>query len=284
MKELNYDIIQYDAGDLRNKSLIENITSNDISNRNVLDMMKGKTRKIAIVMDEIDGMNNGDKGGIGSLIKLIRQKKTKKQRLEHNTMNPIICIGNNFFDKKIRELVKVCNLFEFSSPTNNQIKTIIRNFIPNNHPNNEKIIKYIQGDLRKIDFIKTIYNKNPALLNGDLFDSILQIKSCNEDTKKTTSKLFESYVPLQSHNNYINENDRTIVSLLYHENVIDYLKNISQKQGFSLYIKILENICFADYIDRITFQNQIWQFNEMSSLIKTFYNNKLFHEKEKTTY
>ena len=30
-------------------------------------------------MDEIDGMNNGDKGGINSLIKLIRPKKTKKQ-------------------------------------------------------------------------------------------------------------------------------------------------------------------------------------------------------------
>ena len=77
---------------LFNKSLIENITSNDISNRNFLDMMKGKTRKIAIVMDEIDGMNNGDKGDIGSLIKLIPQKKTKKQRLEHNTMWSVKCI------------------------------------------------------------------------------------------------------------------------------------------------------------------------------------------------
>jgi len=37
-------------------------------------------------------------------------------------------------------------------------------------------------------------------------------------------------------------------------------------------------MCFSDYIDRITFQNQIWQFNEMSSLIKTFYNNKIYHE------
>ena len=37
-------------------------------------------------------------------------------------------------------------------------------------------------------------------------------------------------------------------------------------------------MCFADYIDRITFQKQIWQFNEMSSMIKTFYNNKLYHE------
>jgi hypothetical protein len=36
-------------------------------------------------------------------------------------------------------------------------------------------------------------------------------------------------------------------------------------------------MCFADFIDRITFQNQIWQFNEMSSLMKTFYNNYLYH-------
>lgn len=37
-------------------------------------------------------------------------------------------------------------------------------------------------------------------------------------------------------------------------------------------------MCFADYTDRITFQNQIWQFNEMSSLIKTFHNNKIYHD------
>ena len=44
--------------------------------------MTKKEKKIAIVMDEIDGMNSGDKGGINALIKLIRQKKTKKQKLE----------------------------------------------------------------------------------------------------------------------------------------------------------------------------------------------------------
>ena len=30
-------------------------------------------------MDEIDGMNSGDKGGITSLIKLVRPKKTKNK-------------------------------------------------------------------------------------------------------------------------------------------------------------------------------------------------------------
>ena len=94
LKSLDYDIIKYDAGDVRNRALIETITSNNVSNCNVLQMMSRKIKKIAIIMDEIDGMNNGDKGGINALIKLIRQKKTKKQKLENSTMNPIICIGN----------------------------------------------------------------------------------------------------------------------------------------------------------------------------------------------
>jgi Cdc6-like AAA superfamily ATPase len=121
LNSLNYDIIKYDAGDVRNKSLVDTITSNNISNRNVLEMMNKRVKRIAIVMDEIDGMNNGDKGGINSLIKLIRQKKTKKQRLENVTLNPIICIGNYYVDKKIKELMKVCNLFELKTPTPQQM-------------------------------------------------------------------------------------------------------------------------------------------------------------------
>ena len=76
-------------------------------------------------MDEIDGMNNGDKGGINSLIKLIRPKKTKKQKTEEITYNPIICIGNYHIDKKIKELMKVCIPIELNKPTDKQILTII---------------------------------------------------------------------------------------------------------------------------------------------------------------
>ena len=66
-------------------------------------------------MDEIDGMNNGDKGGINSLIKLIRPKKTKKQKTEEITNNIIICISNYQVDKKIKELIKICHSFELKS-------------------------------------------------------------------------------------------------------------------------------------------------------------------------
>jgi replication factor C subunit 1 len=159
LESLNYDIIKYDAGDVRNKTLVDTITSNNISSQNVLHMMAKTPKKIAIIMDEIDGMNNGDKGGITALIKLIRQKKTKKQRLEHMTMNPIICIGNYYIDKKIKELMKVCNTFELKSPSRLQMSQILQNHIPSLFQTidpviHEKILTYVQGDLRKIEFIK----------------------------------------------------------------------------------------------------------------------------------
>ena len=282
LNELNYDIIKYDAGDIRNKALVDTITSNNISNRNVLQMMTKKVKKIAIVMDEIDGMNNGDKGGITSLIKLIRQKKTKKQRLESMTMNPIICIGNYYIDKKIKELMKVCNIFELKPPTNPQMNQLLVTLMPNINTIpiklKEDIVRFIQGDMRKIKLVTDIYNKKPELLNSDILNDIFHIKSYNEDSKKITQTLLNNPTTIKEHNRYMNETDRTIVALLWHENIVDVLLTKSPENAYPFYLKVLNNICYADYIDRITFQSQIWQFNEMSSLIKTFHNNKIYHD------
>jgi len=282
LKELNYDIIRFDAGDVRNKSLIETITSDNISNRNVLHMMTKTVKKIVIVMDEIDGMNNGDKGGITALIKLIRQKKTRKQRMEQMTMNPIICIGNYYIDKKIRELMKVCNIFELKTPTQTHVQNLITAKIPEyiTYPPSlrAKMLQYIQGDLRKWNFLYKIYQKNPGLINDKTLDTIFHTKSYNEDSKAITRDLINQPVKMEEHNVFMNETDRTIVALLWHENIVDAIEAAPPEKSHPFYLRVLQNICYSDYIDRITFQNQIWQFNEMSSLMKTFYNNKLYHD------
>jgi SpoVK/Ycf46/Vps4 family AAA+-type ATPase len=278
LEEMNYDIIRYDAGDVRNTSLINTITSNNISSRNVLHMMSKTVKKIIIVMDEIDGMNSGDKGGITSLIKLIRQKKTKKQKLEDITMNPIICIGNYFMDKKMKELMKVCNVFELKTPTKSQISVLLDNTIPNNINLKDKVLGYIQGDLRKLQFIQKLKATHSELLTEDLCNNILHMKSHNEDSKKITRHLINQPMCMNDHAKFINETDRTIVALLWHENIIDAIAKKKPEKTYPFYLNILDNMCFSDYMDRITFQNQIWQFNEMSSLTKTFHNNKIYHD------
>jgi len=279
LNELNYDIINYDAGDVRNKSVIDDITKNNMSDKNIMSLFNKKVKNIAIIMDEIDGMNNGDKGGINTLIKLIRPKKTKKQKQEEVTMNTIICIGNYRIDKKIKELMKVCNVIELKIPTQSQIINIINVILPNiNNSIKQKIVDYVQGDLRKLNNIYNIYKNKPELILNNMIENIFQLKSYSDDTKKITNKLFMNNYSMHEHINIMNETDRTSVGLLWHENIIDLIEKIDKKDCIPFYIEQLENICFADYIDRVTFQKQIWQFNEMSCLIKIFKNNKHFHK------
>lgn len=300
LNDIGYDVIKYDAGDIRNKSIIETIAKHNMSNRNIMSMFDKKVKRIVIVMDEIDGMNNGDKGGITSLIKLVRPKKTKKQKLEESTINPIICIGNYHADKKIKELIKVCHTFELKTPDKNQMSKIVRSLMPTLESNlNDNILDFIQGDLRKLTTVYNIYSQDierneinikskdePSVLNTghilncDVIKMIFQPKTYNEDSKQLTQKLFSCNYPIEQHGTLLNETDRTIVGLLWHENVIDAISKYKKSDSIRFYKMILNNICFADYVDRITFQKQIWQFNEMSSLIKTFYNNKLYHEHE----
>lgn len=279
LNDLGYDVVYYDAGDIRNKSVIDTITKHNMANINVISMFHSKPKPIAIVMDEIDGMNNGDKGGINSLIKLIRPKKTKKQKKEESTSIPIICISNYHVDKKIRELMKVCTPIELKTPSLQQIKCIINSTMPNiKNGLVDSAANYLQGDLRKLCSLQGIYSRSPELLNNGSIQNIFSPKSYNEDTKDITKRLLNKHADITEHTTALNETDRTIVGLLWHENIVDVLAKLPDNRAFPFYLRTLDNICYADYIDRITFQKQIWQFNEMSSLIKTFYNNKMYHE------
>jgi len=297
LKTLGYDAITYDAGDIRNKSIIETIAKHNMSNQNIMSMFEKKIKKIVIVMDEIDGMNNGDKGGITHLIRLIRPKKTKKQKTEESSVNPIMCIGNYHTDKKIKELIKVCHTFELKTPTASQMNEIVTKLMPSlDEELVQNIIEFTQGDLRKVTTIYNIYKQdesiptssslsassktNGSILNTSIIKMIFEPKTYNENNKQLTKKLFDFNYSFHEHNTLLNETDRTTVGLLWHENIIDMMSKYKNKDSICFYKKVLDNICFADYVDRITFQKQIWQFNEMSSLIKTFYNNKLYHEYE----
>lgn len=283
LSELGYDVVKYDAGDIRNKSVIETITTHNMSNKNIMSMLHNKIKKIVIVMDEIDGMNNGDKGGINSLIKIVRPKKTKRQKTEDVTSNPIICIGNYYIDKKIKELMKVCHVIELKTPTIQQINNILNYSIPT-LPTLllDDVTQFIQGDLRKMFIVIDLYKNNPSLIVN--INNTFCKKYYNDDTKQITKKLLNNNYSLKEHHLMMNETDRTIVGLLWHENIIEVIGKMKKSISIPFYIKVLNNTCLSDYIDRITFQKQIWQFNEMTSLIKTFKNNKIYHESFKKTY
>lgn len=248
-------------------------------------MFQKKQKPIAIIMDEVDGMNNGDKTGITVLIKMIRGKKTKKQKKELSTNIPVICIGNNQQDKKIRELMKVCTVIQLKPPSLIQMRTIIQLIMPKmiNTLKDDMIhiLSYINGDLRKLQSTYHIYKEKQQLLNKNIFLNVFQSKIDNDDKKTITRYLLNHTLAFHKHNEILCETDRTSVALLFHENIVDaIIKNSSSyTRAYTLqfYLQFLNDLNFCDYMDRITFQKQIWSLSEISSFIKNMSNNHLYH-------
>lgn len=71
----------------------------------VLEFGRRDEKKV-VLMDEVDGMSNGDRGGIQELIRVIKTTKT-----------PIICICNDRDSPKVRSLASNCYDLQFNKPT-----------------------------------------------------------------------------------------------------------------------------------------------------------------------
>jgi hypothetical protein len=108
-----------------------------------------------------------------------------------------------------------------------------------------------------------------------MIQKFLHLNSTTEEVKDVVLSILNKPLTFET---VINDTDRTTIALLYHENVMDVF---DKTNNLDQYESILENFCLSDYIDRLIFQNQIWQLTEMSSFIKTFYNNFLIHKKMK---
>ena len=287
VRKMGYDPILYDAGDVRNKTFMDSIASQYLSTNNVLQLFRKQPKQIAIIMDEIDGMNRNDQGGLSALSKLIRHKKMKKHKKENTSAHPILCISNYYTDKKIRDLMKVCHTFELKEPTDEQMEKLLHRFCPPEFRASltasyiHTILQYTKNDIRKLSQLCSyLFSKFPPNTSNHLLPPSLQIlenKLYNDDVKEITHQLLTKAYHFNEHSTIMNDTDRTIIALLYHENMVDSMDAISPSVSFPFYLQLLDNLCFSDYMYRITFQSQIWQFNEMCYLLKIMYNNYLFH-------
>ena len=280
--ELNYDIINFETEQNRNSSNFDFIKSFNLPTNNVLKLMNGEKKKNCVLIDNLDSLNTNDKSGLSNLIKLIRPKKTIKQKKEDNCKTLIVCICNDIIDKKINEFKKISYNFQLEKPNTFQINKMLLELV-SKEINKNILVKmeiFIENDIRKFFLtLKMLKDRGEEEL-GVLIECIIK-RRVHRESKELTSFIIGNKLDFADHDDYINESDRTIVSLLFHENIIDVLSNINDKsEMINTYNTILNNFCIGDYYDKITFQKQIWLFNELTSIIKNISNNNILNEKK----
>eukprot|EP00746_Dinoflagellata_sp_MGD_P073209 gnl/MRDRNA2_/MRDRNA2_29725_c0_seq1.p1 gnl/MRDRNA2_/MRDRNA2_29725_c0~~gnl/MRDRNA2_/MRDRNA2_29725_c0_seq1.p1 ORF type:complete len:918 (-),score=219.65 gnl/MRDRNA2_/MRDRNA2_29725_c0_seq1:27-2780(-) len=111
-----YELLEFNASDARGQKIIQSMADGVADNRTINFARKGAatpppstiteiTKKALIIMDEVDGMAGGDRGGNAALIKMIKK-----------TRNPIICICNDSQSPKMRSLSYSCYDLKFVRP------------------------------------------------------------------------------------------------------------------------------------------------------------------------
>jgi replication factor C subunit 1 len=103
---LNYKITELNASDTRSrKSILEPLLST--SNSSCLTETAQVVRSI-LIMDEIDGMCAGDRGGLAALIQVIKQTRIPIICICNDRISPRMkCIGNHSYDIKFSKPNKI---------------------------------------------------------------------------------------------------------------------------------------------------------------------------------
>lgn len=295
IKKLDYDIVYYDNTYNRNKQFISDILKNSYNNINVYSLFYKVKKKSVIVLDDIDTINKSDKLAFNNLINMLKDnyKSNKNNSKNKNNLNrenitfPIILINNLYTDKKITELIKLCNIIEINKPDDCSIINILLNIFPDIFSNNILSTDKIADDFKKTLLLYINNNLNRLKLVIKYYeDGLLYIKFLGKNVDKTAfeynQKKVVQFIMLRHYDinniNILNETNKTIVSLIFHENVINLLTNLSHKEFVNIYIQIIENFAFSDYIDRNIFQKQLWQLNDVNFYIKILYNNYILHK------
>ncbi len=125
-RSLGYTPLELNASDARSKKLIELALKDAVNNTNLQGWFHGGaevdknlnpagvkiTNKTVLIMDEIDGMSGGDRGGVGAINALI-----KKTRV------PIICICNEARSPKLKPLEPTTFSIKFRKPEAPAVKS-----------------------------------------------------------------------------------------------------------------------------------------------------------------
>ncbi|KAI8868412.1 DNA replication factor C, large subunit [Ramicandelaber brevisporus] len=323
-KMVGFEVLELNASDVRNKKTIaeqlnvllgshslteffhkpSNASNGKSGSSSSSSSRSGGGRgKVVVVMDEVDGMSGGDRGGTQELIKLI-----------DSTRVPIICICNDRQSTKVRSLANHCLDLKFIRPSAQQMKSRIATicfreglrFAPNVI---DKLVEMTQNDIRQVLNLlsswKLISNTitfdesdayaklNKKVTTLGPFEVVREWLSSRLNLENSFSEKLDMYFydfginPLMVHENYPKCTPVRSQSLAEHSVFQALEKGVINRApqpeistecaSLHLHSKAADAISEADMIDRMIHGNQEWSLmpvhGAMSCIIPSFYVN-----------
>lgn len=297
-----YKAKEYNASDIRSKALIKENLYGLINIADVTTVTGKSTRPVGIIMDEVDGMFKGDRGGIEELLSYISIPSNRKLKVKsHNRQVPIICICNIGSVKKevLKNLNKECFEVTFSLPDKKSLGKVVDRIsagegLTVTEEAKNAMIEYSQGDYRRlITIMEFLYVTNNSV-DGISEIGIEHVEACydvfsrkEQDLHITDSIKRLINNKLDGHTvHMIYDGDKSKTPMVVHQN---YLQAISLQKTpvtskINNAIDCMDSLIVSDIIEKTMYNTQCWYLQPMQGYTCAMIPNYYINKAPKTSY
>jgi hypothetical protein len=250
MQAKNLRVNEFNASHTRSGACFRKTILPLLQRGGVIHMMEtGKQGGLGVILDEIDGLSSGEKGGLQSLLAYLRAWTPE------NPGTPVIFISNTIHQRNLHMISRYCLTFKVGIADEKQIINLIGHTIPPQWK--------LQGggDLRPL--LRGEYDKMRFSMDEEMEvpipDGVVPL------AKWCLYSQMDPFLTLEMENN-----DSNLAGLVIAENLPDRLEGVlgDTKEAWDLYLKLFNCIQQSDYADYWAFFYQTWRLLALSQDVK----------------
>lgn len=204
----------------------------------------------AVLLDEMDGLSQGEKGGLQELLDYLKSKRNFAADC------PLILICNVLEGRIMQQLLKYCCVQYVNMPKKEKLAEFFQKDIPD--------MLYELGDIRKVyqnlQYHDHIYYEQKG--KEESLDKNLHIA-----IRAAWFTLFENWGVNDELD--LETKDANLAGLLFHQNLPLFL----ERMPFEVYERILDHLRWSDRADFWAFFHQCWNLLPLSYRLKLKYPN-----------
>lgn len=237
-------VAECNASQFRHKAAMSELIEPLLNSANVSDFFRPEGhRALGVVLDEIDGMSAGDKGGLSELVRILKDYKGP---------NAIICISNEWTEKRYQPLIRFALCRHINPPD----LASCAQWMGLDASAIEILWARHQGDLRKL-----IQWQSRGSSDIDTSNDITRSLSVQD----LVMGLLAGELDIQE-DIHLDNIDLNLAGLHLHETLPDWIHEHygSDAEAWSIYSDCLKSISASDRQDYYTFFHQHWSLFPLS--------------------
>jgi hypothetical protein len=241
-EQINCKIIEFNASHTRSGTSFRKTILPLLREGGVLEMIRtGEKGGIGILLDEIDGLSNGEKGGLQELLIYLKSPAAREGR-------PLILISNTLDTRTLQQISKICLTFQVHAVK----RDILKNWLGQEPP------ATFHGDLRSLQRQLAGLEKEEAE-TVDLPEGVMEVAWWT---------LWNDWDPMMDFD--IENNEGNLSSLISLENIPERIESsLGDTTGaWDLYKSLFSSYKTSDEGDFWAFFYQCWNILPVSLKLK----------------